>query len=240
MTDTLSLIFSVTPTRNCRVQVLLRCRGTLCLALTLLWLSPSLARAQQRPAHHSPSTFRGNLTPWRNASRNAPALSPSLAPKRDSRSGLRKLLESSAVEAIASLARLGDVESYREHPAAGLKLKHTTAGMKFRLPVMPQSRLSFRAEFGVGQTRLRSYELGEIPIRDYRYRLSETFFSLLGGLTLQYNLNDHSRAFVGVRQYLYLNDADDASVQGVRNPGELLEGSSWTFPLAVGFQLNFK
>ena len=148
-------------------------------------------------------------------------------------------LENSAVELITTIIRLSETESYKENPAAGLRLSHTAAGLKFDLPVMPQSRLDFVANVGVGSTRLRSLEFGESPVGQH-HRVSETFLSLVGGLNVQYAVTDHFRVFVGARHQLYFDDTASLAADEVPEPGRLLDMSSWTFPVTFGFQLSFK
>lgn len=223
----------------CGVSILAERRSALYVAAALLFLCQSGGEAQERSTVGPPSSaFRLDVAPADGAVREARDLRGSLAPagRRSSKLGL---LDDSALEGIASILRLSDVESYKEHPAAGIKLSHTTAAMRFELPVMPQSRLSFVADLGVGTTRLRSYELGDYPVGN-DYRLSEVFFSFKGGLTLHYAVSDGCRAFVGARHYLFMSDARAPVLDDTVEARRLLEGSAWTFPLTFGFQLNFR
>lgn len=142
------------------------------------------------------------------------------------------------MEIVTSILEVSDVQHYKEPAAPGLRLSHESAGLQLELPVMQESRLRFFADVGVGATRLRSYEFNVLPSQ--RYRLSETFISLLGGLTARYAVTDDFRAFIGIRRFLYLNDADNLVIDETPDPGRLLDTSSWTFPITFGFQLGFK
>jgi hypothetical protein len=172
------------------------------------------------------------------ASESLPTKSASLLPAAEP-TGRSSSLGNYAEEAVAWLLRLGEVESYKENPAAGFRLSHTTTAVKVKLPVLDQSRLNFVADMGVGTTRLRSLEFGAHPVQG-NHRVSEYFFSLLGGLTLQYAVTDHFRAFVGARRNVYVSDTDEFLVNGSAEPGQLLDASAWNFPLTVGVQLNFR
>jgi hypothetical protein len=144
----------------------------------------------------------------------------------------------SELEFVDALRRHGEVSRQQENPAAGLKLYHYTAGLKFELPVTEQSRWDLVADFGLGATRLRSAELANYHVSNRR--VSETFVSVLGGLRIQYSLADNCRAFVGARQYLYLEDSEGLVIDGLEDPGLLLRTGSWTFPITVGVSLSFR
>ncbi len=225
---------------NYRVN-LLQCRRALCLAVASLSFWPSLAAAQERsPIPRSLSVFRAGVTSAGITNKEAGRATPlSFSPAPASEITRSRSRENSAVEFITAIIRLSETESYKENPAAGLRLSHTAAGLKFDLPVVPQSRLGFVANVGVGSTRLRSLELGEAPVGQ-RHRVSETFLSLVGGLTVQYAVTDRGRVFVGARHQLYLDDTANLAVDQVPEPGRLLDMSSWTFPVVFGFQLSFK
>jgi hypothetical protein len=162
----------------------------------------------------------------------------SFSASRTSESSSVRRIEDAAIDIITSVLNLSDIDSFGEQPAAGLKLSHTTAAMKFKLPVMQRSRLNFIANVGVGATQLRSIELGEVP-SDRRHRFSEQFLSLEGGVTVKYAISDNCSVFVGARHQYYFESADGLVTDQVPDPGKLLDASSWTFPLTIGFQLGF-
>ncbi len=220
---------------------LLQCRRALCLAVASLCFWPSLAAAQEsRPVPQSLSVFRAGLMSAVIAEKETRPATPLFFSRAPASKVTRaRSLEDSAVDLITTIIRLSETESYKENPAAGLRLSHTTAGLKFDLPVVPQSRLDFVANVGVGSTRLRSLEFGESPVGQH-HRVSETFLSLVGGLNVQYAVTDHCRLFVGARHQLYFNDTDNLAVDEVPEPGRLLDMSSWTFPVTFGLQLSFK
>jgi hypothetical protein len=138
---------------------------------------------------------------------------------------------------VETLRRHGEVHQYKETPAAGLKLYHYTAALKFELPVMDRSRWDLVADLGLGATRLRSAKYGDYFASDER--VSETFLSLLGGVSVQYAISDDCRFFVGARRLLYLEDGNEPVVGGLEDAEQLLESGSWTFPLTLGFRLTF-
>jgi hypothetical protein len=144
----------------------------------------------------------------------------------------------SELEFVDALRRHGELSRQQENPAAGLRLYHYTAGLKFELPLTEQSRWDLVADFGLGATRLRSAELANHQMSNPR--VSETFVSLLGGLRVQYSLAENFRAFIGARQYLYLEDEDGLVIDGLENPGLILKTSSWTFPLTLGVNFSFR
>lgn len=144
----------------------------------------------------------------------------------------------SELEFVDALRRHGEVSRQQENPAAGLRLYHYTAGLKFELPLTQQSRWDLVADFGLGATRLRSAEMADYPVSNPR--VSETFVSLLGGLRIQYSLADNCRAFVGARQYLYLEDSDGLVIDELEDPGLLLRTGSWTFPINLGVSFSFR
>lgn len=140
-------------------------------------------------------------------------------------------------EFVHALRQYGEVRRYKEAPAAGLRLSHYTAGLKFDLPLPVRSRWSLIADFGLGATRLRSNELNSYYTTDRR--VSETFLSVLGGMTLGYALAPNWEAFVGARQFFYL-DEDEVAVDGLEDSGRLLESGSWTFPITFGMKLTLR
>ncbi|NIR44356.1 MAG: hypothetical protein GWN99_00340 [Gemmatimonadetes bacterium] len=150
----------------------------------------------------------------------------------------RETTENAAVEFVSALFRMSDVQTLRENPAAGLKLRYEAAEFALPLSVTDESPLQFYADFGVGMTRLRSQELGAFPISGY-YRFSETFFSAVGGVTAKLRLADGWQLFIGARRFLYLNDADRIQLDEVPDTEKLLDTSSWTFPFTLGFELSF-
>jgi hypothetical protein len=144
----------------------------------------------------------------------------------------------SELEFVDALRRHGELSRQQENPAAGLRLYHYTAGLKFELPLTEQSRWDLVADFGLGATRLRSAELANYHVSNPR--ISETFVSLLGGLRVQYWLADNFHAFVGARQYVYLEDEVGLVIDGLEDPGVILRTSSWTFPITLGVNLSFR
>lgn len=215
------------------------CRGLLCsLALTVLAF-PCRAQAQEsRSASSGLIQFRTAVAGDR-AGASVPTKAASFLPAAVEPAARSTSWSNYAEEAVAWLLRLGEVESYKENPAAGFSFSHTTTAVKIKLPVMDQSRLNFVADVGVGTTRLRSVEFGTLPVQG-NYRVSEYFFSLLGGLTLQYAVTDDFRAFVGARRNVYVNDTEEFLVNGNTEPGHLLDASSWNFPLTVGLEFKFR
>ncbi len=103
---------------------------------------------------------------------------------------------------------------------------------------MPQSPLSFFANFGLGATQLRSREPGQLPVAGY-YRVSELYLSALGGLTIEFRPTDNCRAFLSVRHFVYLNDAEDMASDAVPDPDQLRDSRTWTFPISFGLSLSF-
>lgn len=192
-----------------------RCRNALCVTAALLLLCDTPVWAQrERP-----------VSRWISASK------ASWTSKSES-GGVEEL------EFVDALRRHGEVSQHRETPAAGLKLYHYTAGLKFELPLRKQSRWDLVADFGLGATRLRSAELANYNTSNQR--ISETFVSLLGGLSVQYSLAENCRAFVGARQYFYIEDDDGLVIDGLEDPGLLLRTGSWTFPITLGVSLSFR
>lgn len=139
---------------------------------------------------------------------------------------------------VDALRRHGEVHQYKETPAAGLKLYHYAAGLKFELPVMDRSRWDLVADFGLGATRLRSAQYADYGASEQH--VSETFLSLLGGVSVQYAVSDDCRLFVGARQLLYLEDSEGLVIDGLKDSNRVLESGTWTFPLTLGLSLNFR
>jgi hypothetical protein len=139
---------------------------------------------------------------------------------------------------VDALRRHGKVDQYKETPAAGLKLYHYTAGLRFELPVMEHSRWDLIADVGMGATRLRSAEFANYYVSEQR--VSETFLSLLGGVSVQYAVSDECRLFVGARQLFYLEDGDGLVIDGLKDPDQVLESGSWTVPLTLGVRFSFR
>ncbi len=139
---------------------------------------------------------------------------------------------------VDALRRHGTVDQYKETPAAGLKLYHYTAGLKFELPLMEHSRWDLIADVGMGATRIRSAKFADYYVSERD--VSETFLSLLGGVSVQYAITNDCRLFVGARQLFYLEDGDELVIDGLKNPDQVLESGSWTFPLTLGLRFNFR
>lgn len=139
---------------------------------------------------------------------------------------------------VETLRRHGRVQQYKETPAAGLRLYHYSAGLKFELPVMDRSRWDLVADFGLGATRLRSAKYGDYVASGER--VSQTFLSLLGGVSVQYSVSDELRFFVGARQLFYLEDGKRPLVGDLQNADHLLESGSWAFPLTLGLRFQFR
>ena len=148
-------------------------------------------------------------------------------------------LEATAADLVTSLLAVSDMESYQENPTGGLRFEHYNAAAQLELPVMSESRLSFFAEVGVGATRMRSNEPGQLRGGRDSY-VYGTFLSGVSGLTARYQFTDAIGAYVGARYFKYMTSADDLTLDQVANPGRLLDSSSWTFPFTFGFQINFK
>ncbi|UCC83340.1 MAG: hypothetical protein JSW46_20725 [Gemmatimonadota bacterium] len=147
-------------------------------------------------------------------------------------------LERSAAELVTFILAISDVQRYEEQPAAGLRLSHESTELKLELPLVPQSPLSFFADFGLGATQLRSHDLGQLPVAG-RYRVSEFYLSALGGLTIEFRPTENVRAFLSARHFVYLNRADDLALDALPNPDQLLNSRTWTFPIAFGLSLSF-
>jgi len=139
---------------------------------------------------------------------------------------------------VDALRRHGKVDQYKETPAAGLKLYHYTAGLKFELPLLERSRWDLIADVGMGATRLTSAKFAHYYVTERN--ISETFLSLLGGVSVQYTVADDCRLFVGARQLFYLDDGDRLTIDGLKDPDQVLESGSWTFPLTFGLQFSFR
>jgi len=158
-----------------------------------------------------------------------------------SRAGWSANSESNGLGELAfvdALRRHAKVDQYKETPTAGLKLYHYTAGLEFELPVMQHSRWDLVADFGLGATRLRSATFTGHYASEQR--VSETFLSLLGGLSVQYAVSDDCRLFVGARRLLYLEDSSGLVIDGLNDPNQVLESGSWTFPLTFGMRIGFR
>ncbi|MGD8700320.1 MAG: hypothetical protein PVJ43_13575, partial [Gemmatimonadales bacterium] len=117
-------------------------------------------------------------------------------------------------------------------------LYHYTAGLEFELPVLEHSRWDLFADIGMGATRLRSAKYASYYPSERH--VSETFVSLLGGVGVRYAVSDDCRLFVGARQLFYLEDGDGLVVDGLNDPGRVLESGSWTFPLTLGMRFSFR
>ncbi len=216
------------------VQRLLQHRSAFCLAAVLLCCWGSEAEGQDAPGAAS-WLFRSSV----GSAGGSVAATPRFeVPGGESgERGRASWLQASAADLVALFGR-SDVQSYDEQPGGGLRLKHETAAAQFEVPVMRQSRLKFFADLGFGATRLRSHDPGQFP--DGRGgRLNETYISGMGGLTVQYQLTNDLRAFVGARYFQYFNDVDDLRLAETPDAGRLLKASAWTFPLTFGVQLSF-
>jgi hypothetical protein len=147
-------------------------------------------------------------------------------------------LETTATDFVTSLLAVSDVESYDENPAGGLKFEHYNAATQLELPMLRESPFRFFADFGVGATRMRSNEPGQLTGRDsFVYG---TYFSGVGGVTVRYQLTSAVGAYVGARYFTYVTNAEDAAIGQTPSPGRLMESSSWTFPFTLGFRIRFK
>lgn len=139
---------------------------------------------------------------------------------------------------VETLRRHGEVQQYKETPAAGLNLYHYAAALKFELPVLDRSRWDLVADFGLGATRLRSAKYGDYVASEER--VSETMVSLLGGLSVQYAISDACRFFVGARRLFYLDENNGPAIAGLQDADHVLESGVWAFPLTLGFRLKFR
>lgn len=191
-----------------------QCRSELCVIAALLLLCNTSAWAQQ-VRHISRSLATSNAS-WASESKTS------------------RLAEAEFVDA---LRRHAEVRRYKEAPAAGLKLYHYMAGLKFELPLMGQTRWDLVADFGMGATRLKSSQASSFYTSDQR--ISEVFVSVLGGVRLRYAIADNFSAFVGAREHFYLEDGDGLVIDGLEDPGRLLRTGSWTFPLTLGVRISF-
>lgn len=196
---------------TCRLTALLRCRNVACVAFALLWLCRS-AEAQERRSVWDVSASRAL---WEKSS-------------NESVSAAQALLE--------TVQRHTTVDTYREAPAAGLRLYHYTAALKMDLPPIG-SRWKLYTDLGLGATRLRASD--QSPYYSYRDDLSETFLSVRGGLTVEYAFSNRLRTFVTAREYFYL-DSDDTmvTVDGLNNQTQILESGPWSFPISFGIRLK--
>lgn len=199
------------PLHTCRLSALLRCRNVACVFVALLGLCRS-ATAQESRSVWDVSASRAL---WQKTGSG-------------SESGAQSLLE--------TFQRHTSVDSYREAPAAGLRLYHYTAALKLDLPPIG-SRWKVYTDLGLGATRLRTND--QSPHYADRDDLSETFLSLRSGLTIEYAFSNRLRTFVTAREYLYL-DSDDAAVtvDGLNDQTQILESGTWSFPLSFGVRLR--
>ncbi|UCF18361.1 MAG: hypothetical protein JSU87_10425, partial [Gemmatimonadota bacterium] len=126
---------------------------------------------------------------------------------------------------------------YGETPAAGLKLYHYSAALKFDLPSIGGSRWKLFADLGLGATELKSNEYQ--PYAMAGDRTSEMFLSLRGGLTIEYAVSRNCSAFLSGREFFYLNDTGVA-IDILGGSASVVESGSWSFPLTVGLRLNVR
>ncbi|UCF20526.1 MAG: hypothetical protein JSU87_03700, partial [Gemmatimonadota bacterium] len=128
---------------------------------------------------------------------------------------------------LDAVRKYGSVERYGETPAAGLKLYHYSAALKFDLPSIGGSRWKLFADFGLGATELKSNEYQ--PYAMAGDRTSEMFLSLRGGLTLEYAVSRNCSAFLSGREFFYLNDTGVA-IDILGGSASVVESGSWSFP----------
>lgn len=140
-----------------------------------------------------------------------------------------------AAEFIESLQRHTSVEEYRENPAAGLRMSHYVAAYTFDLPVVRESRFRLAADLGLGATRLTTVELA--PYGNSGRRVSETYLSFRGAITLEYRFSPDCLAFLTGREFLYLDDTRLA-MDELGNSSQVIESGRWTFPLSFGLRLS--
>ncbi len=125
-----------------------------------------------------------------------------------------------------------------EHLAPGLRLAHYSAGLDFDLPTPTRSPWKLVANLGVITTRLSSSEVA--GMQSVPAGLSETYFSLGGGLTVEYAVAEHCRVFVAGRQYLDLGTDDELGVYRALDATVYpIQDATWTLPLlSLGLRLT--
>ena len=205
----------------CHRPGVFRSRNVLCGICALLLLCVGSASAQETSHSRRSSSDRSSFALTRASWSSGPE-----------DSGLAE------IAFVDALRRHGKVDQYKETPVAGLKLYHYVAELKFELPVMEHTRWNLIADLGMGATRLRSAKFVNYYVSEQR--VSETFLSLLGGVSVQYAVSDDCRLFVGVRQLFYLEDGDGLVIDGLTDPEQVLESGSWTFPLTLGLRFSFR
>jgi hypothetical protein len=219
------------------IKNLLRCRTVSCLAAALLCAWSSVAQGQElQPT--SLGLFRASAASSRGSSAGLAQPGLFAAPAVGQAGQSRNWFETTAADLVTSLLAVSDMESYDENPAGGLRFEHYNAAAQLELPVLSESRLSFFAEVGLGATRMRSNEPGQLRSGSDSY-VHGTFLSGVSGLTVRYRFTDAVGAYVGARYFKYVTSADNLTLDQAVNPGRLLNTSSWTFPFTFGFQINF-